>query len=225
MSIAPPATESELLARARGLGGRTLGEVAAQLGEVAPADMTRHKGWIGNLFEHALGATAASRDEPDFPALGIELKSLPVDGRGRPVETTFVCTIPLWEIEATPWEQSRVRRKLARVLWVPFEGERARAVAERHVGAAFVWSPSAAEEADLRADWEELGGIIGRGGIESLSARLGRWLQVRPKAAHSRVRRRAIDDEGNVTGTLPRGFYLRTSFTARLVQRHLAVAR
>jgi DNA mismatch repair protein MutH len=223
--IAPPASESELMARARALAGRTLGELAAELGEVAPPDMTRHKGWIGNLFEHALGATAASRDEPDFPALGVELKSLPVDGGGRPVETTFVCTIPLWEIEATPWERSRVRRKLARVLWVPFEGERARAVAERRIGAAFVWSPNPAEEADLRADWEELGGIIGRGGIESLTARLGRWLQVRPKAAHGRVRRRAIDDEGNVTGTLPRGFYLRTSFTARLIREHLVVAR
>ncbi len=87
-----------------------------------------------------------------------------------------------------------------------------------------MWSPSPADEADLRADWEELAGIIGRGGIESLSARLGRYLQVRPKAASSRVRRRAIDDEGVITATLPRGFYLRTSFTARLVREHLALA-
>ena len=223
--IPPPTSERELLVRVRALAGAKIGDVARSLGLEPPPDLTRHKGWVGQLFEHALGATAASRDEPDFEGLGVELKSLPVTPDGKPVESTFVCTIPLGDLESIPWERSRVRRKLARVLWLPFEGERTLRVAERRIGAGFLWSPSADEEAALRADWEELGGIIGRGGIESLTAHLGRFLQVRPKAANARVTRRAIDDEGMMTETLPRGFYLRTQFTGAVLRANVHTVR
>ncbi len=224
MIVAPPTSESQLLDRVRGLAGATVGEVASHLELTPPPDLTRHKGWVGQLFERALGATAASRDEPDFLELGVELKSLPVTADGRPVESTFVCTIPLGDLESVPWAHSRVRRKLARVLWLPFEGDRSIPVSFRRIGAGFLWSPSPVEEQALRDDWEELGGIIGRGGIESLTAHLGQFLQVRPKAATSRVRRRAIDDEGLITETLPRGFYLRTRFTAAVLRANLHLA-
>jgi DNA mismatch repair protein MutH len=203
------------------LSGVTVGVLAASLELAAPPDLRRHKGWVGQLFERWLGADASSRDEPDFTGLGIELKSLPVTREGRPIESTFVCTVPLGELEAVPWERSRVRRKLARVLWVPFEGAPALPVARRQVGAPFLWSPSVADETALRSDWEELAGIIGSGGVESLSARVGRYLQVRPKAANARARRRSIDDEGLILSTLPRGFYLRTVFTSAVLASNL----
>jgi DNA mismatch repair protein MutH len=216
----PPQSEGELVARATALAGRSLGDLAHELGATAPVDLRRHKGWVGQLLERALGATAASRDEPDFVALGIELKSLPVDRRGVPVETTFVCTVPLDEVAEVPWERSRPRRKLERVLWMPVEGERTIRVDARRLGTPLLWSPSEEQEALLRGDWEDLAGIIGRGDVESLTARRGRALQVRPKAANSRVRRRAIDDEGALIETLPRGFYLRTSFTAEVLKSY-----
>jgi DNA mismatch repair protein MutH len=223
VTVRTPASEEELLARARGLAGRRLGEIAATLGMAVPADMRHHKGWQGHLVERALGASAASSDVPDFPRLGVELKTLPVDTSGAPCESTFVCTVPLGEVTDVRWEDSRVRRKLARVLWVPIEGERARPPAERRLGQALLWSPSAREEAELRFDWEELAGLIGRGALDAVTAHLGRHLQIRPKAAHGRVRRRALDDEGAMTETLPRGFYLRASFTAAILRAHYRV--
>lgn len=224
MTVPAPSSEDELLERVRSLAGASIGDVARRLGVDAPLDLTRHKGWVGQLFESVLGATAASRDEPDFVELGIELKSLPVTTDGRPVESTFVCTIPLGELTSAPWEASRVRRKLARVLWLPFEGDRKVPVPARRIGAGFVWSPSREEEVALRADWEELAGIIGRGGVESLTAHVGTFLQVRPKAANARAKRRAFDDEGNIIETLPRGFYLRTVFTARVLRANVHVS-
>lgn len=217
---APPESEAELLARAEQLAGRTLGDVAVEVDVPVPPDLRRAKGWVGQLVERVLGADAASRDEPDFRRIGVELKTLPVDGAGRPVETTFVATIPLDQVGDVPWEGSRVERKLRRVLWVPVDGRRAMPVAERRIGAALLWSPDPEQEAALRYDWEELSGLIGRGEMEAITAHLGRYLQVRPKAAHSRIRRTAIDAEGLVTETLPRGFYLRTCFTADLLRRH-----
>ena len=81
------------------------------------------------------------------------------------------------------------------------------------------------DEADLRFDWEELAGMIGTGDIERITGHFGRYLQVRPKAAHSRVRRRAVDEDGAPFDAMPKGFYLRTSFTARILARHYQLPR
>lgn len=120
----PPQSEAELLSRARALAGVTLGELSTRLGLSAPPDLRRAKGFVGQVVEAALGATAGSRAQPDFAEIGVELKTLPVDRRGRPAESTFVCTIDLGEVGDVEWEHSWVRRKLSRVLWVPVEGER-----------------------------------------------------------------------------------------------------
>ncbi len=90
-----------------------------------------------------MGADAASRDEPDFTRLSIELKTLPINRRGRPCETTFVCTIPLHRVGEVSWRDSRGRCKLAHVLWLIIEGERDIPLAERRVGAGLFWQPSA----------------------------------------------------------------------------------
>lgn len=219
----PPESARELTERAEALAGVTLGELARALGVSVPPDLRRNKGWVGQLLEQALGADAKSRAEPDFTALGIELKTLPVDGRGRPLESTFVCTIELTEIGSGEWLQSRVRDKLARVLWVPVQGERQMPLGERCIGTPLLWTLSGELEAALRCDWEELSGLIGRGETETLTGHLGRYLQVRPKGASSRSRRMARDADGVPYAELPRGFYLRARFTALLLEQHFAL--
>ncbi|HEY3498760.1 MAG TPA: DNA mismatch repair endonuclease MutH [Polyangiaceae bacterium] len=219
----PLRSEAELVARASQLAGVTLGELARGFGLEAPADLRGNKGFVGQLVERALGAVRGSRPGPDFHELGVELKTLPVDARGRPVESTFVCTIPLRDVGDLEWEESPVRAKLRRVLFVPVEGERERPVAARRVGAALLWSPSAEEESDLRFDWEELAGRIGRGEVESITGHLGQWLQVRPKAADSQARRRAFDADGVAFPMNPRGFYLRARFTERIIRENYAL--
>lgn len=77
----------------------------------------------------------------DFAALGVELKTIPVDSQGRPLETTFVCVAPLTGNSGVTWESSHVRHKLKRVLWVPVEGDRAIPLAERRVGAPAAVEP------------------------------------------------------------------------------------
>jgi DNA mismatch repair protein MutH len=215
-----PGSEEELMRRARALSGRTLGAVAADQGALPPPDLRHAKGFAGQLLERALGASAGSRGEPDFRALGVELKTLPVDRLGRPCESTFVCTIALSAIGDVEWETSLVFAKLKRVLWIPIDGSREIAPARRRIGEPLLWSPDADEAAALRFDWEELAGIIGRGDVEAITGHLGQWLQVRPKARDSRARRRGTDADGAYFATLPRGFYLRARFTARLLAKH-----
>ncbi len=173
----------------------------------------RTKGHSGRLLERLLGATAGSRSVPDFPELGVELKTIPVDGRGRPRESTFVCSLSLSQADRLEWSDSPVRHKLAHVLWVPIVG----AGAERRIGIPFFWQPSIDQDNQLRADFEEIVGMVAIGQIEGLTARVGRYLQARPKAAHGKVRTRAYGADGEPLYALPRGFYLRARFTRELV--------
>jgi len=219
----PPGSEEELRLRVEALAGRTLGEIAAALGfHGLDGAAVRTKGRAGELVERALGATVGAGAAPDFPHLGIELKTIPVDGRGAPRESTFVCAIDLRAADRAEWATSRARRKLAHVLFVPLEGEPAEARAAWRVGAARFWRPTAAQEEVLRADFDELMGLIGAGGVERLTAHAGRWLQVRPKAATSRSRTEVpdfdLDGDGAYVAVLPRGFYLRARFTGALLR-------
>jgi DNA mismatch repair protein MutH len=222
-ALAPPADEAELMTRARALSGLTLAQIAGRFSLDAPPDLRRAKGFVGALVERALGASAGSRSAPDFESLGIELKTLPVDARGRALESTFVCTIPLMEIGQVEWLSSRVRRKLSRVLWVPVEGERRIAVGERRIGEPLLWSLPPETESKLRFDWEELAGIIGRGDVETITGHIGRCLQIRPKARDSHARRRGVDIDGARFAALPRGFYLRATFTSDILRQHYAL--
>ncbi len=218
--IIPPANESELLGRASALAGYSLAELASHAGLVLPANLKRDKGWIGILLERYLGASAGSKPEQDFAAIGIELKTIPVDSEGRPLETTFVCVAPLTGNSGVTWESSHVRYKLARVLWIPVEGSRDIPLSKRRIGAPLLWSPSPEEEARLKQDWEELMDLIVLGQVEKITARHGEVLQLRPKAANSRVLTAAIGEFGQSIMTQPRGFYLKKSFTGSLLARH-----
>ena len=220
--VLPPRSENELLGRADAIAGRAMGAVAVELGLPVPRDTRRGKGWTGTVIEHALGASAGSLPEPDFRLISVELKTIPVGTSLRPLESTYVCTVPLAG-DATPsWQDSNVRRKLARVLWVPFEGDRTIALPERRIGAALLWSPSPEEDSALASDWETLMERVVLGRVDEISAREGECLQIRPKAANAAARRRAIGSSGAWESTLPRGFYLRTSFTAAILAQHYA---
>lgn len=213
----PPVDEAALLERAEGLAGRTLAEVAAAVGSPVPPDLSRNKGWMGQVLEAVLGASAGSRPVPDFEDLGIELKTLPVDDEGRVREATFVSSAPMDGTLAATWSASRVCHKLARVLWVPLIGKGA--PGERTVGSCFLWSPEGPELDVLIADWEELSGLLALGEHWQIDARRGTALQLRPKAAHSDDLAWTLDGEGEWVRAGPVGFYLRASFTSALLRR------
>jgi len=217
---AAPADQQALLQRAQSLSGFSLGELALQANLAIPPDLKREKGWVGMLLEIYLGASAGSKPEQDFPEIGVELKTIPIDALGKPLETTFVCVAPLTGNSGVTWENSHVRHKLTRVLWIPVEGDRQIPLSERRVGAPLMWSPSPEEELQLRQDWEELMDLIVLGKVETITARHGEVLQLRPKAANNKARTEAIGEFGQPIMTLPRGFYLKKSFTGALLARH-----
>jgi len=203
-----------------------------------------------------LGASAGSKPEPDFPHLGIELKTLPITREGKPLETTFVCVTPLKDLVGATWQNSHIKNKLARVLWVPIIAERSIAIPDRIIGTPFIWSPSPEEEHLMAMDWQELTDMIVLGEVENITGKHGQvlqirpkaamdWqeltdmivlgevenitgkhgqvLQIRPKAANSQAKTQAVNKNGQPFMTLPRGFYLKTTFTHHLLKKHLRI--
>lgn len=202
-----------------------MADLAARAATLVPSDRGRAKGWTGKLIESLLGATAASRSEPDFPLIGVELKTLPVSVDGCPTESTYVCTVPLLNHYGLSWEQSCVYRKLKRVLWFPVEGNSGLPMGRRRLGFPLLWSPSPEEEKALGSDWQELMEVVALGEVDSLTAYHGSYLQVRPKAANAKVRRLGVGRRGARVPTLPRGFYLRTRFTEAILRRHFVLPK
>ena len=219
----PPRSEDELLARATEMAGQCLATLAEGQGVTVPTDSRRAKGWAGQLIEAYLGATAGSLSEPDFQLIGVELKTIPVNSSGEPRESTYVCTVPLMGGASLSWHGCNVQHKMARVLWVPIVTDDATAPGDRVLGWPLLWSPSPEEESALEADWQELMDMVCLGELESISAHHGTCLQIRPKAADSRARRWGIGESGEHVRTLPRGFYLRPSFTRGILEKHYAL--
>lgn len=218
MVTPPPLSENELLESASRISGKTLRQLAQQQDLETPDNQLHHKGWVGQLLELSLGATAGSLPEPDFQHIGVELKTLPLSKNGTPKESTYVCAINLTKIESQ-WETSSVNLKLSRVLWLPVEADPDIPLAARRIGTAILWSPNEEQETTLRRDWEELMDMIATGELEQITAHQGQYLQVRPKAANTKALRKGFNNEGDEILTLPRGFYLRPSLTKQILNQ------
>ncbi len=213
-----PVSIAELTEKSRHLAGMSLKELARQTQTSLPASAVHGKGWVGQQVEKYLGATAGSKAEPDFQKLGIELKTLPLNARGLPQESTYVCHIQLLDLNQQRWETAWVNRKLQHVLWLPYEASKTIDYPQRRLGNAILWQPSEQQTRQLRSDWEEIMEKLCMGEQQQLSAHHGQYLQVRPKAANSKTLTDAYDEQGNLCQTLPLGFYLRPDFTRMIIE-------
>lgn len=220
--VSPPENISALKQRARTLDGKKLIDLANNLGIQVPNNLKHAKGWIGQLLESALGATAGSKALHDFPELKVELKTIPISKSLSPIESTYVCTAPPI-MECLTWEESWASRKLQNVLWVPIITDSTIPITERKIISPFFWQPSLEQQDILRQDWEELTELLYMGGTEKLSAKYGNYLHIRPKAANSKVLIDVYNEDAEKIKTVPKGFYLRTSFTKKLIISNLKV--
>lgn len=219
ITIQAPKTLEQLMHRMDLIAGLTIADIAEELHVKMPENLQTEKGWVGQLVEAYLGATAGNLPEPDFQHLGIELKTIPISRTGAPLETTYVCVAPLSPALGEQWRTSLVYKKLAHVLWVPIIAERSIPLKDRQIAMPFLWQMTPEQEQILKTDWGELTDLIVLGKHDEITAKLGEALQLRPKAADSSVRSAGVDREGNPTYAPPKGFYIRTSFTKSLLRQ------
>ena len=201
--------------------GVELGELADGLGLPVPAGLVRTKGWSGQIIEHELGVAPGGARGPDFAALGVELKTVPVTPELVPLESTAVCQIDPVAIAAESWEGSYVRAKLARVLFVALEvPPGARSVGERRVAAVRLWSPDADAGARCCAPTSSCScaGSSGAGARTTSRATSAPCCRSAPRAGTPPTRATATTPRATRRASGSRGFYLRPSFVAAILR-------
>jgi DNA mismatch repair protein MutH len=217
----PPKDEDSLIKRALKLTGCSLSLIAKNNKHVLPNNLMQNKGVIGQLLEVALGADTCNLDQPDFINLGIELKTIPVSSYGSPIESTYICYANLPPKE-TSWHNSRVQRKTAKILWIPYEGDKNIPLPSRQIGSPYLWEPNLVILNQMKNDWEEITELMMEGRYEELSAKKGKIIQLRPKAANSKTLIQVTNEQGEPIHTVPKGFYFRRSFTNHLFSKFYA---
>ena len=203
----PPDSRITLYWRARALVGLNVAQVAKILGIPLPTNPKLAKGFVGQLAEIALGATAGANPIQDFPDLGVELKTIPISPNGQPAENTHVCILLDYLLRGQQFATSNVLNKLSCVLWLPIEGDTNIPLAMRKFGKSFFWVMNEAERAQIQCDWEEImEALVLERNPRELSA-LGKYLQLKPAGKRNNERQY--------------GFYLRKKFTNTILERFL----
>ncbi|MBQ2381059.1 MAG: DNA mismatch repair endonuclease MutH [Succinivibrio sp.] len=216
----PPESFEELIERLNRITGLSISEIAADLNVNLPISTTRGKGFTGELLEVVLGASAKNQSIPDFPELGLELKTLPIDQNFKPLESTFVCHAPLMNVRDLRFENSPLYAKIKRVLFILIDGTKGLEYSEKYIRGYFFYTPTENDLLTLKKDFDELYELIKTGEVESITARIGHIVQLRPKGADGTALTQAIGKDGQIIMTRPRGFYIRRSFTQELIERN-----
>jgi len=200
--------------------GVSLAELADGLGLPVPAGHLRSKGWSGQIVERELGAGGSAGRGQDFAALGIELKTVPVDQNLIPRESTAVCQIDPIVVAGESWGTSYLRQKLSQVLWVALQVPvREASVGDRRVAAVRLWTPSPEEQALLAADFELfVRQYFRRGRAAEITGHQGQVLQVRPKGRNAADVRRGFGPSGEPMAIGKCGFYLRPAFVGSILR-------
>lgn len=219
--IPEPETFEELMVRLDSLIGKNLAELAKLMDVPLPPSSTRGKGFAGALIELCLGASAGNLPQPDFPKLALELKTMPLDCRLCPEESTFVTHAPLLGMRNVRFEDTVLYKKLSRIVFVFIESAKEVALPERRVLGYTFWSPDDRVKEILKNDFEELMELVNTGHIEDITARIGTIIQMRPKSASGLDLTECVGPDGSLIKTRPRGFYLRRSFTKQIVESFL----
>ncbi len=201
-----PKTIEQAIQRANNITGMTIAELAKALQIPLPHNPKSAKGFIGQLVEIALGASAGSNPIQDFPSINLELKTIPIKFNGSPAETTHICVAHLNNLCGLSFENSNVYNKIKQVLWVPVEGEKDIPIGERHIGQPFLWKMNDEEFKLLKTDFEEILEYIIHNDKENIPASIGVYMQLRPIGK--------VDDKKQY------GFYLRKNFTSMLIQKY-----
>lgn len=174
--------------------GKDLLPEAKRLGITVFKDGKQNKGWKGMVLERLAGLTNNSSKAPN--GLTYEIKSVSfhtVKGFVVPKETMAITMINGEEVLKTDFYKSHCWAKLKSLVFCSVNWEEKFAKRAVLLGVA---SLDFAEDdlliKEIKADYEEIREKIRIDGYTSLSGRMGKWIQPRPKGAGHGSKSRAF---------------------------------
>lgn len=204
--------EGEILDRLRPHVGRSFDALAIVAGRAGSGG----KNAVASITRALLGQPTGGRSG-EFARFGVEVKTVPVDSRGHIVESMSFPAFHHQEVIFESWEDSDLLGRLNRLLIVPVHREKGATLSATVLGEPLFWSPSAAELAGIRQEWERYRTLIEHGESRSL-----------PKASettyiHVRTHGRNAKDRDQAPGGLDvtkKSFWLNDKFVRRILDLH-----
>ncbi len=158
------ANRAQIGAEARTLVGKRLIDLDPSAPMVPSSP--QNKGAVGRIYEAAFGIEPNSRREADFPAAGIELKSVPirlVGGEARAKERVSLTMIDYKSLPTEHWETAAIRKKLDDLLLIFYRWDPLLPIARFETLAAEIWRPDAESIRQIRLDWEAVQRLVIQG--------------------------------------------------------------
>ncbi|MFN8622969.1 MAG: MutH/Sau3AI family endonuclease [Chloroflexota bacterium] len=209
------ATESEILARARLMVDKRLGELA-QATRDAVVSSGHTRGDVGAMVEAWFGILPNSVQAADFPGAGIELKTVPLSGSDRAATVKERTVLTMVDYDTLPnetWETAAVRHKLDRILFVYYRWSPDTDLASFPVELVTLWQPTETQLQFMELDWLEVQEKVVRGEAHLISEGDGLMLGAATKAADSsKLRPQPYSD----IPAKPRAWSLKQTFTRAL---------
>lgn len=208
-------TREEAMRKLKRLEGQDLRQLADSYGiTIFKEDAGFNKGWAGLTIERYLGLPPNALQEPDFGDWELKTVSLKklLLGRVVPKETMAITMINPAHVVATPFRQSHLYTKLARLIVCGrlfTNRQESSTILMRCEMFDFDDYEDMAMLEQIEQDYETVRSILAEDGgsresVKKLSGKMGIFVQPRTK--------------GMGHGTISRAFYMRTQALARLLK-------
>ncbi len=223
--------EGLLMIKARWLVGKTLSQVEDSIRQLDDASRVKTKAGAAYVTEHYFGIPANSGDEPDFPKLGIELKSVPLKEKNglltvkEPLSLNMLNYMKEWKCDDI--NESSFYRKNKRILFVCYvhKGEKRSDYVIRYV---FIWNMDGTVLDELRPDFDRIITKIRAGNATDLHQRYDRYLTTCPKHngkfKDPKERTSKIAQPFNDTPGERKAYRLKTTYMSLVISRDLGVS-
>ena len=158
--------EEQVLDRYAAFVGRTVGDLAREFGVDATG-----KHYVARVARKALGQGREGQWAREFGELGIEVKTVVARHDAMPYEHMSFPRFRYLELVEEEWNDSDLRGRIGRFLFLPFEGKKGLANApELVVRTPFFWVPSEQQVSAIGEEWVGLprshrsrrGGVVAR---------------------------------------------------------------
>lgn len=202
------------------LDRHTSGEVASLVGrsQYLESPLPRGRTGVGDLVELYLGKLPDNSPEPDFPDLGVEVKSLPMKRLRRSSwtvkEPTSLSMIDFNKLVKEDWATTPLRRKIDRILWVPYEHNSADK-RESRFRRSFLWSPPSEDIPAYEADYRAVRALVLAGKAHEISERLSLVLSARRKGATGEATR---SQPGTLVKAKSRAWAFKVAYTRPILE-------
>ena len=211
--ITDPTAEFEkwLLARFSRFEGRTVGEVADELG-VPPSAA---KSFAARVLRRTFGGNDFRSPIREFEQMGLTPRMARVDANLMPYESLSFPAFKYLELLGETWEDSDLLSRIEYMLIVPVRGAtKETPQAHCRFGHPVFWRPSAAELETIRQEWEIYRIEIREGRVENLTTAAGTTaIHVRPHARNAND----VDTAPRVGPVVKKSFWFNRPFVARIL--------